>query len=177
MDYLNFSNYFLRRLPVLWINYLLLSKWTGRNLWPRGYSSKGKRRYLWNSLLSWLLSYWHRVKYGKNYLLVSSCLWLFDSADYAKREELKILSNVAEVQAQVDSYSSLNLYLNVILPTGPRSSALRTTIIEELKTELSVLFYSIESNRWNGISDRIARALPNAAVPSHDYLFKVRTHI
>ena len=61
--------------------------------------------------------------------------------------------------------------------TGPRSSAIRATIIDELKTELSALFYSIESTRWAGISDRIARALPAAAVPSHAYLIKVRTDI
>lgn len=68
-----------------------------------------------------------------------------------------------------------NPNFNTFSPLGPRSSAIRATIKEELKAELSVLFYGIELSRWTGISDQIARALPAAAVPSHAYLSKVRT--
>jgi hypothetical protein len=68
-----------------------------------------------------------------------------------------------------------NFNFNTFSPLGPRSSAIRATIKEELKAELSVLFYGIELSRWTGISDQIARALPAAAVPSHAYLSKVRT--
>lgn len=68
-----------------------------------------------------------------------------------------------------------NPNFNTFSPLGPRSSAIRATIKEEVKAELSVLFYGIELSRWTGISDQIARALPAAAVLSHAYLSKVRT--
>ena len=68
-----------------------------------------------------------------------------------------------------------NFNFNTVSPLGPRSSAIRATIMEELKAELSVLFYGIELSRWTDISDQIARALPAAAVPSYAYLSKVRT--
>ena len=57
---------------------------------------------------------------------------------------------------------------------GPKSAALRTAITEELRIELSLLFYKINPDHWAGISDRIATALPQAAVSSYPYIKEVR---
>ena len=59
-------------------------------------------------------------------------------------------------------------------PKGPKSAALRTAITEELNIELSLLFYKINPDHWAGISDRIATALPQAAVSSYPYIKEVR---
>ena len=62
-----------------------------------------------------------------------------------------------------------------IIFLGSKSSSLRTAILEELRSELSILFYKIESTKWLGISERIASAIPEAAVLSYPYIQQVRT--
>lgn len=61
-------------LPAVSTTYNLLSMYPSWNLWSRVYSFRGKQKCRRSFLLSWLQSSWHRVKYGKNFQVVSLCV-------------------------------------------------------------------------------------------------------
>lgn len=45
--------------------------------------------------------------------------------------------------------------------------------MEELKSEFSLIFSNVDKTKWIDIAERIATAIPAAAVPSYTYITQV----